>query len=1028
MKLLRLRSMLCFFSGIAIIIPAIYAQTQIQGPTIIQTSGPVPAGANRQVQVNNAGVLGGTNVTVDASGNVLSAPVATASVNKVINVMAPPYNVASDCITDNHAAIQQAFTDSLATNAFIYFPATESGCFLTDTVTIMGQSFGGAGKGITKIKGLPGKHVFATPDSHVSLLPRADIGNFSLLVDNTVNAASSVVGGNNTYPNQISGTAGGTTPLAAPPAPAGMAFGNYGTGSCYGSMANGSTTFTMSCANFTQIDPQFFVGQTVSIPASSYSATIMSVLGTSTLQLSGAWSGTTSSTLAGTISGTKFKPPWYFGNCGIALPATSGANMATNYNGWVFHDLDIENTGGNIWTNYSCAIFQQAAPNKISFINVETTGLWGGIIEAPPTSNNTSYYAWTPDTNLYQGIDSKWDAIPMVWYNGNHRVANGLNFYTGTRPFALGMWSFSSALGSSGSSSVSATINQYYDECFTPNSGEHARFSGITNINGGSLMQCYGTLTTTFATNQSAVDAQIGASGPVVTGNQNVFKSIANGSYSDLGIDNSIQTGVNQSVPSRHRNYFLNRPRDPGNKLDGGFLLSGNGSTPYTSSNDLMVTCPEFNFAFQNGSNSISGCTNDPAGMEITQSYANLQSANYSSFSLSYTSTSQGSGPYGKLIQVGDRWPQSSGTLVVTAFCDVACTAAITVRDATTSTTLASSALSFGTTPTTRTFSVDLSTANIGDGITINGTGLFSAGNAHFKLALIGFSPTNNATLAAAVSDPRVTGLVQGSLPGNDVLMSPCNLNWYTMETVPPPCAADSKSPYTQVSRLIASGTQSQATGYGSIVQWGSGGAGKTIPAIPISIQVTAYSGSSVTQTVRVLCNGSTLSGATVNASWTTSASSINVPMRADLCNVSPYNIGIQFDATTDDVHLGSIAWHYAQPDAFSTASGQVRSTTLINGVYYDLPNTLSIPPVPLAGTTGSIGGSALTAGGCASGTATITGATTSMVPKSSPNTYPGDGMVWESYMSAANTVTVKVCAVTAGTPAASTYNVRVIQ
>lgn len=79
-------------------------------------------------------------------------------------------------------------------------------------------------------------------------------------------------------------------------------------------------------------------------------------------------------------------------------------------------------------------------------------------------------------------------------------------------------------------------------------------------------------------------------------------------------------------------------------------------------------------------------------------------------------------------------------------------------------------------------------------------------------------------------------------------------------------------------------------------------------------------------------------------------------------------------------------------------------------------------------GTTASIGGGALLAGACASNTATITGATTSMVADASPATYPGDGNYWLAYVSASNTITVKVCAVVAGTPTASTYNVRLIR
>ena len=85
-------------------------------------------------------------------------------------------------------------------------------------------------------------------------------------------------------------------------------------------------------------------------------------------------------------------------------------------------------------------------------------------------------------------------------------------------------------------------------------------------------------------------------------------------------------------------------------------------------------------------------------------------------------------------------------------------------------------------------------------------------------------------------------------------------------------------------------------------------------------------------------------------------------------------------------------------------------------------------PPNALGVVSGSIGGGALSAGACASTTATVTGAVTSMAVAASPNTYPGDGSYWLAYVSAANTVTVKVCAAVALTPNASTYNIRVIQ
>jgi hypothetical protein len=91
------------------------------------------------------------------------------------------------------------------------------------------------------------------------------------------------------------------------------------------------------------------------------------------------------------------------------------------------------------------------------------------------------------------------------------------------------------------------------------------------------------------------------------------------------------------------------------------------------------------------------------------------------------------------------------------------------------------------------------------------------------------------------------------------------------------------------------------------------------------------------------------------------------------------------------------------------------------NGTAFNVAGTLS-------GTTGSIGGSALTAGQCASGTVAVAGSTTGMTVTVSPNTYPGDGFIPWGYVSAGGTVTVKVCAEASGTPTSSTYNVRVIQ
>jgi hypothetical protein len=83
---------------------------------------------------------------------------------------------------------------------------------------------------------------------------------------------------------------------------------------------------------------------------------------------------------------------------------------------------------------------------------------------------------------------------------------------------------------------------------------------------------------------------------------------------------------------------------------------------------------------------------------------------------------------------------------------------------------------------------------------------------------------------------------------------------------------------------------------------------------------------------------------------------------------------------------------------------------------------------VVLSGTSASIGGGALAGGACASTTTTVTGAATTMAVVATPVTDPGAGNYWQAFVSSANTVTVRVCAAVAGTPVASTYNIRIVE
>lgn len=137
----------------------------------------------------------------------------------------------------------------------------------------------------------------------------------------------------------------------------------------------------------------------------------------------------------------------------------------------------------------------------------------------------------------------------------------------------------------------------------------------------------------------------------------------------------------------------------------------------------------------------------------------------------------------------------------------------------------------------------------------------------------------------------------------------------------------------------------------------------------------------------------------------------------------------------------GTILWRTTS----NSSSGQFSIDRYVSGTLTDSPMTIvnatgvvafgdgiTVKGTPvlgnLSGTSASIGGSALAAGACSSATVTVTGATTAMAVEASPVTYPGDGIFWHGYVSAAGTVTVKVCAAAALTPTASAYNVRVLQ
>jgi hypothetical protein len=93
------------------------------------------------------------------------------------------------------------------------------------------------------------------------------------------------------------------------------------------------------------------------------------------------------------------------------------------------------------------------------------------------------------------------------------------------------------------------------------------------------------------------------------------------------------------------------------------------------------------------------------------------------------------------------------------------------------------------------------------------------------------------------------------------------------------------------------------------------------------------------------------------------------------------------------------------------------------------LPDASGTLGLVLGGASALMGGTRLAAGQCTSETVKVAGALPSMVALTSgAGSDPGENFTVRAFVAAPNAVTVRVCAIVAGTPALSTYNVRVLQ
>lgn len=228
-------------------------------------------------------------------------------------------------------------------------------------------------------------------------------------------------------------------------------------------------------------------------------------------------------------------------------------------------------------------------------------------------------------------------------------------------------------------------------------------------------------------------------------------------------------------------------------------------------------------------------------------------------------------------------------------------------------------------------------------------------------------------------------------------------------------------------------------TSGGNLIATGGVGSTSTITNGTSSIEVSGQSGNDRVNLVATVVSAA---AATESLSIDGTAHTITNTAATSISNVTPLwgagQIGTEFQIGADDTgHFGMITKYRGNGPTDGlvligdTAAGVFQRSTLSPGAGVSIingPGSITIASGNLSATSASIGGGALLAGACASTATTVTGATVGMAAVATPNTYPGDAAYWKSYVSAADTVTVKVCAAIALTPTASTYNIRVIQ
>jgi hypothetical protein len=163
----------------------------------------------------------------------------------------------------------------------------------------------------------------------------------------------------------------------------------------------------------------------------------------------------------------------------------------------------------------------------------------------------------------------------------------------------------------------------------------------------------------------------------------------------------------------------------------------------------------------------------------------------------------------------------------------------------------------------------------------------------------------------------------------------------------------------------------------------------------------------------------------------------VDITARSTILATCHLNFETSFATQVCPVNLGEASVGDILQIMVSSFSGATEQVAWVgfepqnNDIIMQLQQNKLLPGV-LLGMTDSIGGSALNRNACSVGTTIVKGATPAMVvdvaPVLDPNPLNSQNYDWYGYVSATDTVTVKLCALVAGVPSPTNYRVRLVQ